>query len=157
MDDRQSIGGGSANSSSDFVSCFAYPSSITWGNGNLLTFRPGAKALQVFQPSYNYSFSHGHDANQTKRMLEDPSYSQVVRWGDDGGSFVVLEVQASQQFPSTALADTLRRMKDSPNLFCPNISNIATSPASCASLTNMISTRCDTIMRRMGTPRTARV
>ncbi|KAG8529315.1 uncharacterized protein KY384_005951 [Bacidia gigantensis] len=25
------------------------------------------------------------------KMLEDPSYSQVVRWGDDGGSFVVLE------------------------------------------------------------------
>ena len=24
-------------------------------------------------------------------MLEDPSYSHVVRWGDDGGSFVVLE------------------------------------------------------------------
>jgi len=27
-------------------------------------------------------------------MLEDPSYSQVVRWGDDGESFVVLEVRA---------------------------------------------------------------
>ena len=25
-------------------------------------------------------------------MLEDPSYSQVVRWGDDMDSFVVLEV-----------------------------------------------------------------
>lgn len=25
-------------------------------------------------------------------MLEDPSYSQVVRWGDEGDSFVVLEV-----------------------------------------------------------------
>lgn len=24
-------------------------------------------------------------------MLEDPSYSSVVRWGDDGDSFVVLE------------------------------------------------------------------
>lgn len=30
------------------------------------------------------------------RMLEDPSYSQVVRWGDDGGSFVVLEVRSRQ-------------------------------------------------------------
>lgn len=48
MDDRQSIGGGSANSSSDFV-------------------------------------------RKLYKMLEDPSYSQVVRWGDDGGSFVVLE------------------------------------------------------------------
>jgi len=25
-------------------------------------------------------------------MLEDPTYSQVVRWGDEGDSFVVLEV-----------------------------------------------------------------
>src|SRR5271170_371556 len=25
------------------------------------------------------------------KMLEDPSYSSVVRWGDDGDSFVVLE------------------------------------------------------------------
>ena len=26
------------------------------------------------------------------RMLEDPQYSEVVRWGDQGDSFVVLEV-----------------------------------------------------------------
>jgi hypothetical protein len=25
-------------------------------------------------------------------MLEDPSYSEIVRWGDEGDSFVVLEV-----------------------------------------------------------------
>lgn len=25
-------------------------------------------------------------------MLEDPTYSSVVRWGDEGDSFVVLEV-----------------------------------------------------------------
>jgi hypothetical protein len=25
-------------------------------------------------------------------MLEDPAYSEVVRWGDQGDSFVVLEV-----------------------------------------------------------------
>ena len=25
-------------------------------------------------------------------MLEDPSYDQVVRWGNDGKTFVVLEV-----------------------------------------------------------------
>lgn len=28
-------------------------------------------------------------------MLEDPTYSSVVRWGDEGDSFVVLEVGAS--------------------------------------------------------------
>jgi osomolarity two-component system, response regulator SKN7 len=27
-------------------------------------------------------------------MLEDPSYASVVRWGDDGDSFVVLEVRS---------------------------------------------------------------
>lgn len=25
-------------------------------------------------------------------MLEDPSYAEIVRWGDEGDSFVVLEV-----------------------------------------------------------------
>lgn len=29
------------------------------------------------------------------RMLEDPSYASVVRWGDEGDSFVVLEVGIS--------------------------------------------------------------
>jgi hypothetical protein len=28
-------------------------------------------------------------------MLEDPAYSEVVRWGDQGDSFVVLEVRYS--------------------------------------------------------------
>ena len=31
-------------------------------------------------------------ADRGRRMLEDPTYSQVVRWGDEGDSFVVLEV-----------------------------------------------------------------
>jgi hypothetical protein len=31
--------------------------------------------------------------DEGRRMLEDPSYSQVVRWGDEGDSFVVLEVR----------------------------------------------------------------
>jgi hypothetical protein len=26
------------------------------------------------------------------RMLEDPTYASIVRWGDEGDSFVVLEV-----------------------------------------------------------------
>lgn len=29
-------------------------------------------------------------------MLEDPSYESVVRWGNEGDSFVVLEVQCSR-------------------------------------------------------------
>ena len=38
-------------------------------------------------------------------MLEDPSYSQVVRWGDDMDSFVVLEVGKSS---SIAIVRKLR-------------------------------------------------
>ena len=101
-------------------------------------------------------FSHEQNTNDTIRMLEDPSYSQVVRWGDDGGSFVVLEVRANEQHPSIALADSLRRMRDSPSLSFPNISSIATSPASCASSTSMTSTRCDTTMKRVDILHTAR-
>jgi osomolarity two-component system response regulator SKN7 len=34
------------------------------------------------------------------RMLEDPQYSEVVRWGDQGDSFVVLE---NEKFTKTIL------------------------------------------------------
>jgi hypothetical protein len=33
-----------------------------------------------------------HHVNGLHRMLEDPSYGHVVRWGKEGDSFVVLEV-----------------------------------------------------------------
>ena len=33
------------------------------------------------------------------RMLEDPSYSEIVRWGDEGDSFVVLEVMRAPPPP----------------------------------------------------------
>lgn len=32
------------------------------------------------------------NADCSDRMLEDPSYASIVRWGDEGDSFVVLEV-----------------------------------------------------------------
>ena len=32
-------------------------------------------------------------ADIANRMLEDPTYAAVVRWGDEGDSFVVLEVK----------------------------------------------------------------
>jgi hypothetical protein len=32
-------------------------------------------------------------------MLEDPTYSQVVRWGDEMDSFVVLEVSCRRPVP----------------------------------------------------------
>ena len=34
------------------------------------------------------------------RMLEDPSYDSIVRWGENGESFVVLEVRE----PTTSVA-----------------------------------------------------
>lgn len=39
-------------------------------------------------------------------MLEDPTYSQVVRWGDEGDSFVVLEVRLSLQSIVASLTDS---------------------------------------------------
>jgi hypothetical protein len=33
------------------------------------------------------------------RMLEDPSYDQVVRWSNEGDSFVVLEVGTRMNLP----------------------------------------------------------
>lgn len=39
----------------------------------------------------NLNIDKNHANVHSNRMLEDPSYSSVVRWGDDGDSFVVLE------------------------------------------------------------------
>jgi hypothetical protein len=36
------------------------------------------------------------------RMLEDPSYESIVRWGEGGESFVVLEVCRSNLVASIA-------------------------------------------------------
>lgn len=38
-------------------------------------------------------------------MLEDPSYASIVRWGDEGDSFVVLEVLANHLPPSPPSGD----------------------------------------------------
>ncbi len=39
------------------------------------------------------------------RMLEDPAYEKVVRWGNDGSSFVVLEVCLAPLHPSRRPVD----------------------------------------------------
>lgn len=42
-------------------------------------------------------------------MLEDPSYSEIVRWGDEGDSFVVLEViilRARARSPLTSASNS---------------------------------------------------
>lgn len=38
------------------------------------------------------------------RMLEDPSYESIVRWGEGGESFVVLEVCDPEFFIKTPLS-----------------------------------------------------
>lgn len=37
-------------------------------------------------------------------MLEDPSYAEIVRWGDEGDSFVVLEVMSALRCGNTLIA-----------------------------------------------------
>lgn len=55
------------------------------------------------KPRYHYLFEYTRTLTSTFRMLEDPTYAQVVRWGDEGDSFVVLEVRAIPQCPITLL------------------------------------------------------
>lgn len=52
------------------------------------TSRSNAPPEPRSRPIVQESLSNRRNA----RMLEDPSYSEIVRWGDDGDSFVVLEV-----------------------------------------------------------------
>lgn len=84
--------------------------------GVLLVFRSANYTSEYFPPAYSptreipwqsyrvlpsYSCYHityvcflvaNTDEMGNLRMLEDPQYSEVVRWGDQGDSFVVLEV-----------------------------------------------------------------
>lgn len=48
---------------------------------------PGSDFLPTFDVIADRRSNH-----RDYRMLEDPSYSEIVRWGDEGDSFVVLEV-----------------------------------------------------------------
>lgn len=82
--------GGTANSSSDFV---RFPSARHRSIAMLTTVRPpGSQIIQV----------RGTDADAAsfpwtrltrRRMLENPTDETIVRWGNDGDSFVVLEVR----------------------------------------------------------------
>jgi hypothetical protein len=61
------------------------------------------------------------------RMLEDPSYDQVVRWGNEGDSFVVLEVDTRHGIlPRATDFNQCYRTKNSRNRSYPSISSIAT-------------------------------
>lgn len=62
------------------------------------------------------------------RMLEDSQYESIVRWGDEGDSFVVLEVRSHMSdLVSTSL--TGHRTRNLPKTSYRGISSIAISPA----------------------------
>lgn len=50
------------------------------------------------------------NADLSCRMLEDPSYASIVRWGDEGDSFVVLEVSSPVGMGGRDLLGLTRRM-----------------------------------------------
>jgi len=93
-----------ANNSSDFVS--ASGRREQWEEmplGTVLIAMAGPQALQVSpgetKPRQHSVSQCNRRLTSTIRMLEDPTYAQVVRWGDEGDSFVVLEVRARFQRP----------------------------------------------------------
>ncbi len=83
-------------------------------------------------------------------MLEDPSYASVVRWGDEGDSFVVLEVPATcDSIPADSkLTFVTHRTRNSQNRSSLNISSTAISQVLCGSSISTISTKCGRIMKR---------
>ena len=81
-------------------------------------------------------------------MLEDPTYAQVVRWGDEGDSFVVLEVRVS--LLARFVTHGMSRMRDSRNRYFRSISSIAILPVSSGSSTSTTSIKYGIITKRMG-------
>ena len=88
MDGPQGVG---ANSSSDFVST---EDNHTHSMALHADFCVGAQIVQV----RNKCAMHARDGILTLccRMLEVPQDESVVRWGNEGDSFVVLEVRIAQ-------------------------------------------------------------
>ncbi|KAI4280834.1 MAG: hypothetical protein L6R38_004141 [Xanthoria sp. 2 TBL-2021] len=86
MDGSQAAGAAGANSSSDFVRRPAptHPANMPW----LIRSRSESCTSMT---RIGGEDTCQRNAEHVHRMLEDPSYSQVVRWGDEGDSFVVLE------------------------------------------------------------------
>ena len=93
MDKGGDMSGPAANNSSDFVSLKAGQDPHL----SLVNVRTGAQAVQVsgWMSRIERSWVGGEcvAANAlNSRMLEDPSYDTIVKWGDGGESFVVIEV-----------------------------------------------------------------
>jgi osomolarity two-component system response regulator SKN7 len=84
MDSNNAGSSGSSNSS-DFVSVQSRTPLY-----HALTVTIGSQALQV---RCHFTADQPVPTNPCARMLENPSDESVVRWGNDGDSFVVLEVR----------------------------------------------------------------
>ena len=105
MDGSQNGGAAGANNSSDFVRCH---SSGILSRPDPLTATIGAKVVQVsdtarFRANRARIEQGAISTDSTDgyhRMLEDPSYASVVRWGDEMDSFVVLEVSMNRTWIS---------------------------------------------------------
>jgi hypothetical protein len=82
MDSNQA--GAGSNNSSDFVS---KPPALRAIRAN------AAEGTEVVQVRGRNDQVQMRYANARDRMLENPSDESVVRWGNDGDSFVVLEVR----------------------------------------------------------------
>jgi hypothetical protein len=139
MDGNAPGGVSVASSSSDFVSTlFETP----WDSLNIIILTTGCEIRSGSYISTSISVLGGLSLSLCKsladsmplRMLEDPAYDQIVRWGDGGDSFVVLEVRVSntQTVISTnwQTLTGIHRMKNSQRLFCQNILSTAILQAS---------------------------
>jgi uncharacterized protein YigE (DUF2233 family) len=65
------------------------------------------------------------------RMLENPQDESVVRWGDGGDSFVVLEVGIFNYEEHAAGLTSTRRTRNSPSIYYQSTSSTATLQVSC--------------------------
>ncbi|KAI2795137.1 Transcription factor SKN7 [Penicillium oxalicum] len=73
-----------AGNSSDFV---CDPPSRARGLGDRL------RRLEKIEREKTNVIAHDGQVRKLYKMLEDPSYASIVRWGDEGDSFVVLECE----------------------------------------------------------------
>lgn len=86
-------------------------------------------------------------------MLESPQDESVVRWGNEGDSFVVLEVRIPNCTARLGFANQMAcRTRNSQSTSYPSTSSTATLPVSCVNSTNTISTKSDITMRRAACP-----
>lgn len=89
---------GQAANSSDFVGCMAWQ---ILHHDTMLTTSSGSQAVQVNTPLSACSLPLCGTNPLCDRMLENPQDESVVRWGNEGDSFVVLEVRSISPMGTT--------------------------------------------------------